>query len=161
MASYFTDRVVEYPGRIKLTEVSGETDTYDVERAEGTVTQAGTPFNATSFNNIAQQILDRIDTQAARIDELEARDTVKTVTAASSATSIPANAFGAIQIPFTLPTGYKAVGIGQVSLAASGALILFFRVDSQSQLTIGCRNVTSAAVSQTATVTVLCAPITE
>ena len=45
-----TDRIVEYPGRIKLTAVSGETDTYDVERAEGQVTQEGTPINAANLN---------------------------------------------------------------------------------------------------------------
>lgn len=45
-----TDRRVEFPGRIKLTAVSGETDTYDVERAEGTVTQEGTEINADNLN---------------------------------------------------------------------------------------------------------------
>lgn len=158
MANYFTDRVVEFPGRVQLTEVSGQTDVYDVERAEGAVTETGTPFNAATFNAIAQDILDKITEQADRITALENQATVKTVQVASSATAIPANAFGAIQIPFTPPAGYTAVGIGQVSLAASGALILYFRLDSQSQLTIGCRNVTSAIVNQTATVTVLCVP---
>lgn len=158
MADYFTDRVVEHPGRIQLTAVSGQTDVYDVERAEGAVTETGTPFNAATFNDIAQDILDKITAQADRITELENRETVKTVTVSSSATSIPANAFGAIRIPFTPPAGYTAVGIGQVTLSASGALILYFTLNSQSQLTIGCRNVTSAAVNQTATVTVLCVP---
>lgn len=45
-----TDRIVEYPGRITLTAVSGEEDTYDVTRAEGTVTQEGTAINATNLN---------------------------------------------------------------------------------------------------------------
>lgn len=45
-----TDRIVEYPGRITLTAVSGEADTYDVTRAEGTVTQEGTPINAENLN---------------------------------------------------------------------------------------------------------------
>jgi len=158
MADYFTDRVVEYPGRIQLTAVSGQTDVYDVERAEGAVTETGTPFNAATFNDIAQDILDKITAQADRITELENRETVKTVTVSSGSVSIGAGLFGAIQIQFTPPTGYKAVGIGQVVLTASGALILYFRLDSQSQLTIGCRNVTSAAVNQQATVTVLCVP---
>lgn len=60
MADYFTDRVVEYPGRIQLTAVSGQTDVYDVERAEGAVTDEGTPFNAATFNQIAQNIIDLI-----------------------------------------------------------------------------------------------------
>lgn len=158
MADYFTDRITEHPGRIQLTEVSGQTDVYDVERAEGAVTETGTPFNAATFNAIAQDILDKITAQADRITELENREVVKTVTVSSSTVSIPANAFGAIRIPFTPPAGYTAVGIGQVTLSASGALILYFTLNSQSQLTIGCRNVTAAAVTQTATVTVLCVP---
>lgn len=49
---YFTDRVVQHPGRMKLTPVSGQTNVYDVERQEGTVTEPGTPFNAETFNGI-------------------------------------------------------------------------------------------------------------
>lgn len=49
---YFTDRVVQYPGRMKLTPVSGQPNVYDVERQEGTVTETGTPFNAETFNGI-------------------------------------------------------------------------------------------------------------
>lgn len=46
----FQDRIVEYPNRVTLTAVSGETDTYDMARAEGTVTQEGTPLNAENLN---------------------------------------------------------------------------------------------------------------
>lgn len=60
MANFFTDRVVQYPGRVKMSPVSGQSDTYDVERAEGTVTEEGTPFNADAFNEIAQDIIDMI-----------------------------------------------------------------------------------------------------
>lgn len=49
---YFTDRVVQHPGRVKMTPVSGQTNVYDVERQEGTVTEPGTPFNAETFNGI-------------------------------------------------------------------------------------------------------------
>ena len=51
MANYFTDRVVQHPGRITLTATGGS-DEYDVDRAEGTVTTAGTPFNASTFNGM-------------------------------------------------------------------------------------------------------------
>ena len=68
MANYFSDRIVEHPGRIKLTPVSGETDTYDVERAEGAVTQTGTPFNAETFNGIAQDLLDNTAEQIAALE---------------------------------------------------------------------------------------------
>ena len=51
----FQDRIVEYPNRVTLTQVSG--DTYDIERAEGEVTQEGTPLNAENLNaNIAEAV---------------------------------------------------------------------------------------------------------
>lgn len=46
-----TDRIVEHPGRVKLTPVAGEENTYDVERAEGEVTQPGTELNSENLNN--------------------------------------------------------------------------------------------------------------
>ena len=40
------NRSVEFPGRMKMTDVStGDEFIFDVVRAEGTVTQAGTPYN--------------------------------------------------------------------------------------------------------------------
>lgn len=49
MASYFNDRIVQYPGRVTMTP-TGTSDTYDITRAEGTVTNEGSPFNAETFN---------------------------------------------------------------------------------------------------------------
>lgn len=51
MANFFTDRIVEHPGRITLTPTGGS-DEYDVDRSEGTVTTTGTPFNAQTFNGM-------------------------------------------------------------------------------------------------------------
>lgn len=40
------DRIVEFPGRLKMTDVeTGDVYIYDVERAEGEVTEEGTPYN--------------------------------------------------------------------------------------------------------------------
>lgn len=50
----FIDRVVEFPGRVQLTNVSG--DIYDMTRAEGTEYTEGTLLNATNLN--AQTQLD-------------------------------------------------------------------------------------------------------
>lgn len=50
----FIDRVAEFPGRIKLTAVSGQTDTYDVERKEGTIYTTGTLLNAANLNQQTQ-----------------------------------------------------------------------------------------------------------
>lgn len=54
--TYFTDRVVQYPGRVTMTP-TGNTNEYDLARAEGNVTTQGTPFNADTFNRIANQII--------------------------------------------------------------------------------------------------------
>lgn len=47
----FTDRIVQHPGRVKLTPVSGQTNVYDMEREEGTVSTEGTLLNANNLNN--------------------------------------------------------------------------------------------------------------
>lgn len=44
----FTDRVPTYPGRVVLTPVTGQTNTYDLTRADDPVV-AGTPLNAALF----------------------------------------------------------------------------------------------------------------
>ena len=46
----FVDRSVEFPNRRKLTPVSGQADTFDVARAEGTVFAAGTKLDAANLN---------------------------------------------------------------------------------------------------------------
>ena len=43
----FIDRIVEHPGRVQLTNVSG--DIYDLERAEGEVYSDGTLLNANNL----------------------------------------------------------------------------------------------------------------
>ena len=58
MANYFTDRIVQHPGRVVMTPVAGQDDTYDLSRAEGTITEEGTPFNAESFNGIADLLME-------------------------------------------------------------------------------------------------------
>ena len=40
------DRSVEHPGRMQMTDVlTGDVYLFDVERAEGNVSEAGTPYN--------------------------------------------------------------------------------------------------------------------
>ena len=46
----FVDRAVEFPGRRVLTPVSGQADTFDVARAEGTVFVEGTKPDAANLN---------------------------------------------------------------------------------------------------------------
>lgn len=49
MAMEWLDRVPRYPGRVKLTPVAGQTNLYDMERADEP-TVAGTPINAANLN---------------------------------------------------------------------------------------------------------------
>ena len=57
----WVDRNVEHPARRKLTAVSGEADTYDVVRAEGTITDVGDAFNAETMNDLENRIADSVD----------------------------------------------------------------------------------------------------
>lgn len=53
----FVNRVVEHPGRVVLDPVSGETNTYDMTRAEGEVTEEGTPLNAENLNSVISEMI--------------------------------------------------------------------------------------------------------
>lgn len=52
------DRDSEYPNRRTLVNVNDETDvkTYDISRAEGTVTTQGTPLTAANMNDLESRI---------------------------------------------------------------------------------------------------------
>ena len=53
----WVDRLVEYAGRRKLTNIStGATEVVDVTRSEGTVSAEGDAFNATNMNNLESRI---------------------------------------------------------------------------------------------------------
>ena len=52
----WTDRNVQYPGRRKLSAVSGQTDVYDVVRNEGTITAAGDAFSAENMNDLENRV---------------------------------------------------------------------------------------------------------
>lgn len=52
----WNDRNVEHPSRRKLSQVGGETNVYDVVRAEGAVTEPGDAFNAANMNDLEDRI---------------------------------------------------------------------------------------------------------
>lgn len=54
----WTDRVVEYPNRVKLTPVSGETNVYDMTMEEGEIEEEGTLLNAQSLNDETNALID-------------------------------------------------------------------------------------------------------
>lgn len=59
ISQWFKDRVVQYPGRVRMINPSTlEESTVDLARAEGTITTEGTPFSADRFNRIADEMLD-------------------------------------------------------------------------------------------------------
>lgn len=59
MAINWVDRVATHPGRVQLTPVQGQTNIYDMERADEP-TVAGTPINAANLNAMQKNMgLDR------------------------------------------------------------------------------------------------------
>lgn len=52
----FKDRVPTYPGRVKLTPVSGQANTYDMVRADSPTTE-GTPLDKVTFESIVHSRL--------------------------------------------------------------------------------------------------------
>ena len=72
----FVDRVVEHPGRVRLTPVEGVENVYDMTREEGTVTEEGTPLNATNLNAEMRNLADE---QMADISNAVAVDTAGNV----------------------------------------------------------------------------------
>lgn len=61
----FTNRLVENPGRVKLTPVAGQPNVYDVERQEGNIIQPGTPINAETLGSLVSR---RGDTMEGNLD---------------------------------------------------------------------------------------------
>lgn len=73
------DRIPTYPGRVKMTPVAGQENTYDMVRADAPI-EPGTPINRALFNSIStnmeamrQQIDDKIFelTQRVRFGDLQ------------------------------------------------------------------------------------------
>lgn len=59
----FKDRKSQYPGRVKMTPVSGQTNVYDVTTADGSGTTsypAGTPLNKATLEQLQEELSDLI-----------------------------------------------------------------------------------------------------
>ena len=82
----WVDRNVEHPARRKLTAVSGEADTYDVVRAEGTITDVGDAFNAETMNDLENRIADSVDSIISKL-------TILTITLGTSWTQDSTNGY--------------------------------------------------------------------
>lgn len=55
----FKDRTSQYPGRVKLTPVSGQTDVYDMTWADS-ASVTGTPLNKATFEQLQEELSDLI-----------------------------------------------------------------------------------------------------
>lgn len=63
---FFVDRLVQYPGRIKITDTTtGNEQIVDVTREEGDITVEGTLLNAANLNYGTTLGLIQLDTTAA------------------------------------------------------------------------------------------------
>lgn len=142
--AFFSDRVVQYPGRIKLTPVSGQENTYDVTRAEGTITTVGTPFNASTFNGLVAQIEDQIPDEMYYADIMDgeshidcsvspdalkraiidlAKRTIEVRHGYASIGSVPANGYTDVYIAFSANmSGVPTVVCSLVSTSTAGAI---------------------------------------
>lgn len=105
----FVDRVVEYPGRVTLT-ATGNPDEYDVTRSEGTVTEEGTPLNATNLNTIIQDMIDStLSTYAGAID-VDANDNVHFRNLQSgNAIAKVASPKTTVTVPVTFPKAFTKI----------------------------------------------------
>ena len=120
----FVDRVVQYPGRVKLTPVSGQTNVYDMTRNEGTVTTEGTPLNAANLNsNIQDAANSAVAAPAAKVQYINLIQrgsvTVKPTAAkqtASASVTFPHAFAGAPQVVVTPVTSAPQ----NVSVSVSG-----------------------------------------
>lgn len=120
----FVDRVVQYPGRVKLTPVSGQTNVYDMTRNEGTVTTAGTPLNAANLNSNMQTIAESAAAapaaKVAYISSIQRGKATITQTAAKttvSATVTFPHAFAGVPSVSIVPVGTAPANIS-VSVSA-------------------------------------------
>lgn len=64
MKKRWKDRKSEYPNRRKLTPVAGQSNIYDMTRAEGLVTEVGDPFDSRTMNDLEERIAAAFEQQA-------------------------------------------------------------------------------------------------
>lgn len=148
----FTDRVVEHPGRYTLTDTGGtELGTYDLSRAEGTITEAGTPLNAANMNLVVDAV-NEIDERITECVMVE-----RYTLSGMSATVSPGD--NTIYIPYdSVPSGFTAVGVVGVGSSGTGSGSLRLRafgVASGDRAFVKFRSEASADITPTITVDVL------
>ena len=146
----FTDRIVEHPGRYTLTDVNTNEvlGTFDLVRAEGTVTEEGTPLTAANLNTEVLNIA-RGDLSEAIIIKEYAYS--YTNFAANSLLSITGTMFHAVTPTGYIPIGVRRVVGGNVNCVVSA--ILAYNTGANPVLNI--RNTYTAAISGTAVISIV------
>ena len=154
----FTDRLVEHPGRYTLTETDGTTvGTYDLNRAEGAVTEEGTPLNAANLNTLVNGIndLDEKTTGCIVTETYTLSGMQATITPGDNTVYI-----GYDKIPSSLfeDDPFEAIGIVGIQTSGTGSSMLRIRafgVSSGNRAYIKLRSEASADIQPTISVTVL------
>ena len=107
----WTDRKAEFARRRRITKVSG--DTYDVERAEGLVSEEGDKLDAENLNDLETRIADGFAAES------NARNQLKTDTDSKFATESAARN----QLKAAMDRGFSGVNAGMAQSQASLAAV--------------------------------------
>ena len=145
----FTDRIVEHPGRYMLTDVSTNEvlGTFDLVRAEGTVTEEGTPLTAANLNTETLGIAREELSEAFIIKEYSY---AYTNLAAGGVLSITGTMFHAGN-----PAGYTPVGVRRATSGHVSGAITAIIANAGGNPMLNIKNTHTAAISGTATITVV------
>ncbi len=146
----FVDRIVEHPGRFMLTDVSnGEVlGTFDLVRAEGTITEEGTPLTAANLNTEIAGMA-REETQDAFI--VKEYSYSYTNLAVDGVLSITGSMFKTVT-----PSGYTPIGIRRASSGhVSGAITAMLAYNTGSNPVLNIKNTHTAVISGTAAVSII------
>lgn len=129
------NRLVEYAGRRKLTNVStGTQQVVDVAREEGSVSQEGSAFDAANMNDLEQRISDGIKGVETQVNQMTTKITER----------VPTLNWNNVQhltfTKFTVPKN----GIYSICARLNGANWLFVHSNYLNSYRIMCQNQTSA-----------------
>lgn len=86
------DRLVEFAGRRILTNIStGQSQTVDVTRSEGQISQTGDAYSAANMNDLEQRISDAFTATDKSVSDLEKKATPRAVYTANMTENTPLN----------------------------------------------------------------------
>ena len=146
----FTDRIVEHPGRYMLTDVSTNEvlGTFDLVRAEGTVTEEGTPLTAANLNT---EVLGIARSELSEAFIIKEYTYAYTNFEAGTALSITGTMFHAGS-----PTGYTPIGVRRATSGhVFGVITAIIGSNTGGNPMLNLKNTHTAAISGTATITVV------